>query len=321
VPEILHGVDALTRERVAALRAQGQFFWLDVSLAETSRDDVIALLEPSPHALQALPRSSEVGASRAFFADDASIAFALPCYVARTTQTDQAGSRLRSLQVQVVVTADYLVTLHQERVSLPAALLDRAPQGGGRQLVHAVLDAMLASAFDALDEVEPTLDALAATWTDGDDTLVPRATLRETAVRLATMRRSVTAQEAVLARVTVGLGALRGFDGSDEPSFEQLGEHVNRLLASIDAAVNGMGMLLDLQLNQRAYVVSVVATIFVPLTFLTGFFGMNFGWMIDHTQSPSAFWLLGVAVPVSTGLLIWRLLKRRLLAGYTSRRR
>jgi magnesium transporter len=37
-----------------------------------------------------------------------------------------------------------------------------------------------------------------------------------------------------------------------------------------------MGVLLDLQLNERAYVVSLVATIFVPLTFITGFFGMNF---------------------------------------------
>jgi magnesium transporter len=314
VGEILYGIDARTRERVAALRAQGQFFWLDVSLAETSRDDVIALLDSSPDALQALPRSSEVGASRAVFADGASIAFALPCYVARTKQTGQAGSRLRSLQVHVVVTADHLVTLHEERVSLPAALLDRAPGGGGRHLVHAVLDAMLASAFDALDEVDLTLDALAATWTGGDDTLVPKATLQATAARLATMRRSVTAEEAVLARVTVEVGALRGFDGSDGPSFERLGEHVNRLLASIDAAANGMGMLLDLQLNQRAYLVSVVATIFVPLTFLTGFFGMNFGWMVDHTRSPSAFWLLGVAVPVITGLLIWRLLMRRLVA-------
>ena len=319
--EILRGIDAHTRKRVAALRAQGQFFWLDVSLAETSRDDVIELLEPAPHALQALPRSSEVGASRAVFADGASIAFALPCYVERNAQTDQASSRLRPLQVHVVVTADYLVTLHEERVSLPAALLDRAPGGGGRHLVHAVLDAMLASAFDALDEVELTLDALAATWTGGDDALVPRATVREAAAGLATMRRSVTAEEAVLARVTVEVGALRGFDGSDGPSFEQLSEHVNRLLASIDAAVNGMGMLLDLQLNQRAYLVSVVATIFVPLTFLTGFFGMNFGWMVDHIGSPRAFWLLGVAVPVITGLLIWRVLLPRLVAGDASRRR
>ena len=67
-----------------------------------------------------------------------------------------------------------------------------------------------------------------------------------------------------------------------------------------------MGMLLDLQLNERAYLVSVVATIFVPLTFVTGFFGMNFGWMVDHIDSPIAFWLLGVAVPIATAALAWR---------------
>ena len=50
-----------------------------------------------------------------------------------------------------------------------------------------------------------------------------------------------------------------------------------------------MGMLLDLQLNQRAYLVSVVATIFVPLTFITGFFGMNFGWMVDRIDTQAAF--------------------------------
>jgi len=55
------------------------------------------------------------------------------------------------------------------------------------------------------------------------------------------------------------------------------------LLSSIDAAANAMGVLLDLPLNERAYVVSLVATIFVPLTFITGFFGMNFGSMVDQS--------------------------------------
>ena len=58
-----------------------------------------------------------------------------------------------------------------------------------------------------------------------------------------------------------------------------------------------MGMLLDLQLNQRAYLVSVVATIFVPLTSITGFFGMNFGWMVDRAGGPAAFVLLGASPP------------------------
>jgi len=95
----------------------------------------------------------------------------------------------------------------------------------------------------------------------------------------------------------------------------RLDEQVNRLLSSIDAVANAMGMLLDLQLSERAYVVSVVATIFVPLTFLTGFFGMNFGWMVDQIDSPIAFWLLGVLIPIATGVLSWRLLVRRFLIG------
>ncbi len=319
--EILHGLDAPARERVAALRARGQFFWLDVSLAETSRDDVMEALEPPGHALRALPRVSDAKASRAVYADGASIAFALRCYRESDAPVDEGSSRLRPLLVHVVVTEDYMVTLHEERVSLPAALSDRPTGRGRRYVVYSVLGAMLASTFDALDEVELTLDALAATWTDGDDALLPRATLREAAARLATMRRWVTAEQAMLARFTVEIGALRGFGGSDGPSFERLDEHVDRLLASIDAAANGMGMLLDLQLNQRAYLVSVVATIFVPLTFVTGFFGMNFGWMVDQISSPSAFWLLGFAVPITSGLLLWRLLVRRFLTGDASTRR
>jgi hypothetical protein len=33
-------LEGAERQRVAALRAQSQFFWLDVSLSETSRDDL-----------------------------------------------------------------------------------------------------------------------------------------------------------------------------------------------------------------------------------------------------------------------------------------
>jgi magnesium transporter len=54
----------------------------------------------------------------------------------------------------------------------------------------------------------------------------------------------------------------------------------------------------------------VVATIFLSLTFLTGFFGMNFGWMVDRIHSQLAFWLLGVGSLVVGVALIWRLVIR-----------
>jgi hypothetical protein len=100
-----------------------------------------------------------------------------------------------------------------------------------------------------------------------------------------------------LGRLGVEIRALRGFGAEEGSLFDRFDEQVDHLLASIDAAANGMGMLLDLQLNQRAYLVSVVATIFVPLTSITGFFGMNFGWMVDRVEGPAAFVLLGASPP------------------------
>ena len=319
--EVLYGLDAAQRHRVAELRAQGRFFWLDLSLSETSREDLIAVLDPEGRAHRAFPGSGDDRRSRAMHVDGASIGFALRCYASWGGPGGEEAPRLRPLRVHVVVTGDYLLTLHEEPVSLPAVLApDLPPERGRRYVVYSVLDAMLASTFDGLEEVELTLDALAATWTDEDGAPIPGATLREAGTRLATMRRWVTAEQAVIGRLGVEIRALRGFDADDEPSFDRLSQQVNHLLVSIDAAANGMGMLLDLQLNQRAYLVSVVATIFVPLTFITGFFGMNFGWMVDHIGSPVAFALLGLVVPGATALLVWRLLVRRFLVGDAPRR-
>jgi magnesium transporter len=174
---------------------------------------------------------------------------------------------------------------------------------------------MLASTFDALEEVELSLDALAETWTGGRGAPAPRTTLRNAGARLATMRRSVRTEQPAVERIGVEVAALPGFDANGEAYFDRLDEQVNRLLGAIDAAANGLGMLLDLQLNERAYVVSVVATIFVPLTFVTGFFGMNFGWLIDQIDSPIAFWLFGFAIPIAAGAVSWRLWVRGFVTG------
>jgi magnesium transporter len=311
VTEVLYGFGTAERQRVAALRAEGRFFWLDVSLGETSRDDLAEQLGLPVQALREPTGSDSGRSSRTVYADGSAVAFALRCYVEATE-----SSHLRPVLVHVVVTGEELLTLHQEPVSLPALLApDLPPERGRGYAVYSVLDAMIASSFDALEEVELTLDALAATWTGGDEAPVPRATLREAGARLATMRRWVTAEQSVVERVCVEIGELHQFDEADAPSLERLDQHVDRLLASIDAAANGMAMLLDLQLNQRAYLVSVVATIFVPLTFVTGYFGMNFGWMVDRIDNQVAFWLLGVLVPIVTALLAWQLLVRRFVMG------
>lgn len=41
---------------------------------------------------------------------------------------------------------------------------------------------------------------------------------------------------------------------------------------------------------------AIVSTIFLPLTFLTGFFGMNFTYLTDELESRDVFWLLAVGL-------------------------
>jgi magnesium transporter len=316
VTDVLYGLDATQRARIDALRAEGRFFWIDASLGEATHDDLVEALAIPEGALRALPGAGAASASRTFHADGESVAFTLRCYVDAETPAEDAAFRLRPLEVRVVITGDYLATLHVERISLPAVLaLDLPEQGSRPHAVYAVLVAMLESTFDALDEVAQGLEGLEVDWAEGRGGGASRATLRATGSKLASMRRWVTAQQAVFERLGVEIGTLRGFETDSGPYFDRLSEQLDHLSASIDAAADGIGMLLDLQLNERAYVVSVVATIFVPLTFVTGFFGMNFGWMIDRIDSPIAFWLLAVAIPIATAALAWRLFLRRFLLG------
>jgi magnesium transporter len=57
--------------------------------------------------------------------------------------------------------------------------------------------------------------------------------------------------------------------------------------------------------NETMKTLTIMATIFLPLTFITGFFGMNFGWMTARINSTWIFWLLGVGTLVVSGVGLW----------------
>ena len=50
---------------------------------------------------------------------------------------------------------------------------------------------------------------------------------------------------------------------------------------------------------------TIIATIFLPPTYITGFFGQNFGWMVNNIVSPQIFWGLGVGSQAVTVIILF----------------
>jgi magnesium transporter len=48
--------------------------------------------------------------------------------------------------------------------------------------------------------------------------------------------------------------------------------------------------------NEVMQRLTVIATVFLPLSFLVGFFGMNFGWMSEVITPQWTFWVFGMGL-------------------------
>lgn len=170
-------------------------------------------------------------------------------------------------------------------------------------------------------EVRARLDTLADHLDPVEDLLIERqeaTRLTDLGGRLGVARREATR----LKRALTPLARALDEDAEDLPEwarFSEQGAAQRALHGALDdiAALSDRARALQDELttrlaeetNRRLYIVSLVTTLFIPATFVTGFFGMNTGgllWSGDEAQHGTLFASLLCAGAVGTTLLLLR---------------
>jgi len=229
----------------------------------------------------------------------------------------QALDRGLLREVHMFISGQYLVTIH--RGSLPP--LDRErEQLDGRALhseqflLYRVLDALVDSFFPLLADMDNEIDDLeAAVLANPSEEQLER--LFSLKRELVAMRKVVTPQRDLFASSVDRISELPGLELDERDYFRDIYDHLIRISDLIDSYRDLLSGATDLYLstvsnrqNDVMKQLTVIATVFLPLGFITGFFGQNFSFLVTHLISPEwTFWLIGVGSIVATcvGLLVF----------------
>src|SRR5256714_12678889 len=130
---------------------------------------------------------------------------------------------------------------------------------------------------------------------------------------LVSLRKVVTPQRDLFARSIDELAELPGLVLDKRDYFRDVYDHLIRISDLIDSYRDLLSSATDLYLstvgnrqNEVMKQLTVIATIFLPLGFITGFFGQNFGYLVTHVINQTwTFWIFGIGgLVLSCALLV-----------------
>lgn len=246
--------------------------------------------------------------------------------VLRTARYDEEREEVEMGEVSVFLSRRFVITVRQGKASdlHSARLRLEARPEFLREGTGAVLWAILDTIVDAyapvveglekdVEEVERTVFSGAAAPTE----------------RIYLLRREATD---FYRAVHPLLGPLEGLERgaylhvSDELSqfFRDVDDHIKlvneevvalrdvlaTILQANMAVISNQQNEISVRQNETMKQLTLVATIFLPMTFITGFFGMNFGWMIRGITDLWTFLVYGVGTLALSAIVIFMWLRR-----------
>jgi len=303
-------LDSIDEAAIADHLARDHFFWLDLTgPGEQEIDRLRELFDFHPLALEDALHFGQ-RPKLDVYGDYVFIVF----YGALE---GDAGSGANLQEVQMFLSGKYLITIHRD----PLPALDDQQSRLQGQVLHSeqfllyrVFDALTDSFFPPLARMDEEIDELEAAVLSGPtDEQLQRLFAMKRA--LVAMRKVVTPQRDLFARSIDQLAELPGLKLDERDYFRDVYDHLIRISDLIDSYRDLLSSTTDLYLstvsnrqNEVMKQLAIVGTIFLPLSFITGFFGMNFGWLVGTGISPTwTFFVIGLGSMLATcvGLLFF----------------
>jgi magnesium transporter len=232
---------------------------------------------------------------------------------------DLRGDKLAFRELHLYLSHRWFITVHDEPAPALADVRRRIEEDASvtrNELVfmqYLVISGVVASLFPTLDQLDDTIDRL-------EDAVLARATpsllARLTGLKhqVTELRRVLGPQRDVFQRLLSH--SLEHSEGDLPLYWRDVYEDLVRQYEEADSLRDLLTGAMDVylstvsnRLNSTMMQLTVIASVFLPLTFLTGFFGMNFGFLLGRIGGTGAFFLgvgLMAASLVLQLFLFWR---------------
>ena len=177
-------------------------------------------------------------------------------------------------------------------------------------LAYCLLDRIVDDYFIVLESYNNRVEAIDKSLfkNENSDILSKIHRLKRDAVRL---RRTLLPLRDVFYQLAVR-GDFAIFKGESTVYLRDVYDHNMQLIESLDASRDMVLSMMDIYLsfqsnrmNQQMRVLTVITIIFMPLTVITGIYGMNFDNMPELHWHYGYFMVLGVMLCIIIGLLIF----------------
>lgn len=235
---------------------------------------------------------------------------------------DDAAGRVHAEQVSLVMGRRFLISFQEAEGDVFEAVRERIRKGGGRirrsgsdYLAYALMDCVVDNYFAVVEHLGDKIDALEeqlhAAEDGGTDLLHDIFRLKQEMIYL---RKQVWPLRETLSHLHKTDNPL--IQEKTRVFFADVYDHLVQGLEIIESLRDVLSSLHDLyismtgqRMNEIMKVLTIIATIFIPVTFVAGIYGMNFEVMPELKWRWGYFAVWGLFVVMTTGLLVF--FKRR----------